>query len=70
MSGEFSDANTVGNVGYTLAKTGYPPNIGVCLGSPVSMDCYERAPFPFDGTINRIHVAPQQAPSPRRQPID
>ena len=57
VSGKFSDANTVGNIGYTLAKTGYPPNIGVCLGSLVSMGYSERAPFPFDGTINRIHVA-------------
>jgi arylsulfatase A-like enzyme len=32
-------------------------DIGVCLGSPVSMDYYERAPFPFEGHIERIHVA-------------
>ena len=32
-------------------------DIGVCLGSPVSMDYYERAPFPFEGTIERVHVA-------------
>jgi hypothetical protein len=32
-------------------------DIGVCLGSPVSMDYYERAPFPFEGTIDRVHVA-------------
>ena len=32
-------------------------DIGVCPGSPVSMDYYERAPFPFEGHINRIHVA-------------
>ena len=32
-------------------------DIGVCLGSPVSMDYYERAPFPFEGHIKRIHVA-------------
>ena len=27
VSGEFSDANTVGNVGYTLAKKGYAPSL-------------------------------------------
>jgi hypothetical protein len=32
-------------------------DIGRCLGSPVSMDYYERAPFPFDGAIERVHVA-------------
>ena len=32
-------------------------DVGVCLGSPVSMDYYERAPFPFEGTIDRVHVA-------------
>jgi hypothetical protein len=32
-------------------------DIGVCLGSPVSMDYYERAPFPFEGRIERVHVA-------------
>jgi arylsulfatase len=32
-------------------------DIGVCLGSPVSRDYYERAPFRFEGTIQRVHVA-------------
>ena len=32
-------------------------DIGVCLGSPVSMDYYERAPFPFEGHIETVHVA-------------
>ena len=27
VSGEFSDANTVGNVGHTLAKKGYAPSL-------------------------------------------
>jgi hypothetical protein len=31
-------------------------DIGTCLGSPVSMDYYHLAPFPFDGTIERMHV--------------
>jgi arylsulfatase len=31
-------------------------DIGTCLGSPVSMDYYDRAPFPFTGTIDRVHV--------------
>jgi arylsulfatase len=32
-------------------------DIGTCLGSPVSLDYRERAPFPFEGTIERVHVA-------------
>ena len=32
-------------------------DIGVCLGSPVSMDYYDKAPFAFDGRIDRVHVA-------------
>jgi arylsulfatase len=32
-------------------------DIGVCLGSPVSLDYYERAPFPFEGRIERVRVA-------------
>ena len=32
-------------------------DIGVCLGSPVAMDYYKRAPFPFEGHIERVHVA-------------
>ena len=32
-------------------------DIGVCLGSPVSLDYYDRAPFPFEGRIERVRVA-------------
>ncbi|OBK81454.1 arylsulfatase [Mycobacterium sp. 1164985.4] len=32
-------------------------DIGTCLGSPVSLDYRERAPFPFEGRIDRVHVA-------------
>jgi arylsulfatase A-like enzyme len=32
-------------------------DIGTCLGSPVSMDYYHKAPFSFDGTIRRMQVA-------------
>ena len=32
-------------------------DIGTCLGSPVSMDYRERAPFPFEGHIHGVHVA-------------
>ncbi|KUI30906.1 arylsulfatase [Mycobacterium sp. IS-1742] len=32
-------------------------DVGTCLGSPVSMDYRERAPFPFEGRIERMHVA-------------
>jgi arylsulfatase len=31
-------------------------DIGICLGSPVSRDYYDRAPFPFSGTINKVRV--------------
>jgi hypothetical protein len=31
-------------------------DIGTCLGSPVSIDYYDKAPFPFDGTIDHVHV--------------
>jgi arylsulfatase A-like enzyme len=32
-------------------------DIGTCLGSPVSLDYYDRAPFPFTGTIDTVEVA-------------
>ncbi len=32
-------------------------DFGTCLGSPVSMDYRDRAPFPFEGTIDGVHVA-------------
>jgi len=32
-------------------------DIGTCLGSPVSLDYRERAPFPFEGHIRRVNVA-------------
>jgi len=31
-------------------------DIGTCLGSPVSLDYYDRAPFPFNGTIDSVAV--------------
>src|SRR5690606_34094133 len=31
-------------------------DIGTCLGSPVALDYYDRAPFPFDGTIHGVDV--------------
>ena len=31
-------------------------DIGICLGSPVSLDYRERAPFPFEGHIHGVHV--------------
>jgi arylsulfatase len=31
-------------------------DIGMDLGSPVSLDYHERAPFAFDGTIEKIHI--------------
>jgi arylsulfatase len=31
-------------------------DIGVCHGGRVSLDYYDRAPFPFDGTIANVNV--------------
>ena len=31
-------------------------DIGTCLGAPVSLDYYDRAPFPFNGTIDTVSV--------------
>ncbi len=31
-------------------------DIGQCLGSPVSLDYYDRAPFPFSGTVRHASV--------------
>jgi arylsulfatase A-like enzyme len=31
-------------------------DIGTCLGGPVSLDYYDRAPFPFEGTIDTVKV--------------
>ncbi|MDT7681117.1 MAG: hypothetical protein QOG57_1427 [Pseudonocardiales bacterium] len=31
-------------------------DIGTCLGAPVSLDYYDRAPFPFNGYINNLNV--------------
>jgi len=31
-------------------------DVGMDLGSPVSLDYHDRAPFAFDGTIERIHI--------------
>jgi len=31
-------------------------DIGICLGSPVSLDYFDRAPFPFEGSIDRMVV--------------
>ena len=31
-------------------------DIGVCLGGPVSLDYFDKAPFPFNGTISNVNV--------------
>jgi arylsulfatase len=31
-------------------------DIGTCLGGPVSLDYYDRAPFPFNGAIHNVNV--------------
>ncbi|MDM0015942.1 hypothetical protein QTH87_26110 [Variovorax sp. J22P168] len=32
-------------------------DVGVDLGSPVALDYYDRAPFSFNGRIDKVHVA-------------
>lgn len=31
-------------------------DIGICLGSPVSLDYFDKAPFKFNGAIEQVHV--------------
>jgi hypothetical protein len=31
-------------------------DIGIALGSPVSLDYFEKAPFKFNGRIESVHV--------------
>jgi hypothetical protein len=31
-------------------------DIGIALGAPVSLDYYDKAPFPFNGTIKNVNV--------------
>jgi hypothetical protein len=31
-------------------------DIGMALGSPVSLDYYDKAPFKFNGKIEQVHV--------------
>lgn len=31
-------------------------DIGICLGSPVSLDYFDKAPFKFNGVIKQVHV--------------
>jgi hypothetical protein len=31
-------------------------DIGIAHGSPVSLEYHEKAPFPFNGTIQQVHV--------------
>ncbi len=47
-------------------------DIGVALGSPVSLDYYDKMPFKFNGTIGQVHVKyvtakPQAAKEQRRE---
>ncbi len=37
-------------------------DIGQALGSPVSMDYRDKAPFKFNGTIDQVHVKYVTAP--------
>ena len=39
--------------GFTASETF---DAGKDLGSPIPLDYYDRAPFAFNGTINRIHI--------------
>lgn len=38
-------------------------DVGIALGSPVSLDYCEKAPFKFNGTIHGVHVAYTPAPA-------
>jgi hypothetical protein len=31
-------------------------DIGIIHGSPASLDCYDKVPFKFNGTIEQVHV--------------
>ena len=31
-------------------------DIGIALGSPVSLDYHKKAPFKFNGTINKVNI--------------
>jgi arylsulfatase len=37
-------------------------DIGIALGSPVSLDYYDKAPFKFNGTIEQVHMKYLAAP--------
>ncbi len=39
-------------------------DIGIDLGSPVSLDYYDKAPFKFNGKISNMHV--KYIPQPTR----
>ena len=39
--------------GHTASETF---DVGVDLGSPVALDYYDRAPFRFNGEIEKIHI--------------
>ena len=39
--------------GFTASETF---DVGIDLGSPVSLDYHERAPFPFTGKIEKLHI--------------
>jgi arylsulfatase len=41
-------------------------DIGIALGSPVSLDYYDKMPFKFNGTIERVHVA---YVTPKKEPV-
>jgi arylsulfatase A-like enzyme len=41
-------------------------DIGIALGSPVSLDYYDKVPFKFNGTIEQVHVA---YVTPKKEPV-
>ena len=55
------DGNEVGagliersvQAGFTASETF---DVGIDLGSPVSLDYHERAPFSFNGKIDKLHI--------------
>ena len=55
--------------GHTASETF---DVGADLGSPVSLDYFDRAPFAFNGKIEKIHISYTDVKEPNfsRSPDD
>ena len=56
VNGEESASGTIPISAPLLFTANDCLDIGTCLGAPVSLDYYDRAPFPFNGTIDAVNV--------------